>query len=119
MPSRAHEFFRQIVDGDNPAQFLQELVDSRRPENEFLEFKGASRIQQKQVREFWSQALSGFANTEGGVLIWGVRAARIQSPDEPSRRIDVASEHDLVPHPTAIVQSLKVLLLEAVMLDTW
>ena len=114
MPSRAHEFFRQIVDGDNPAQFLQELVDSRRPENEFLEFKGASRIQQKQVREFWSQALSGFANTEGGVLIWGVRAARIQSPDEPSRRIDVASELDLVPHPTAFVQSLKDLLLEAV-----
>lgn len=114
MPSRAHEFFRQIVEHGNPARFLEEMVHSKRPENEFLEFKGASKIQRKQVKEFWSQALSGFANTEGGVLIWGVRADRVQSPDDPSRRIDVAHDLDLVPNPTTFVQSLKDLLLEAV-----
>lgn len=65
------------------------------------------------MKQYWSQALSGFANTEGGVLIWGIRAARITSPNDPSRTVDAASELDLAPQPETFLQSLKDQRLEA------
>lgn len=89
-------------------------MTSEKAETEYLEFKGG-RIQDdpSAVKRFWSQAISGFANTEGGVLIWGIRATRIEHPDDRSRKIDAASELDLVPQPATFVQLLKDVLLEA------
>ena len=113
MTSRAHELYRQITKHEDPAAFLESMITDQRTESEFLEFKGASKIQPKQVKEFWSQTLSAFANTEGGVLIWGIRAARIDHPDDPSRKIDVATAPDFVPNPEAFIQSLKDVQLEA------
>jgi Schlafen, AlbA_2 len=77
--SRASQFFDQISSSADPSKYLQELVHNRKTENDFLEFKGASRVTDVQVRGFWSEALSGFANTEGGVLIWGIRTDRMQT----------------------------------------
>ena len=113
MTSRAHELYRQIAEHDDPAAILNGMIADQRTETEYLEFKGASKIQPKQVKEFWSQTLSAFANTEGGVLIWGIRAARTEHPDDPSRKIDVASVLDLVPTPATFSQLLKDVLLEA------
>lgn len=114
MTSRAHQLFRQIVDAADPAQVLSDTVSSQRTETEFLEFKGG-RVQKDQTKAkgLWSQALSGFANTEGGVLIWGIRAARIEHPDDPSRKIDAANDLDLVSTPATFAQLLKDVQLEA------
>jgi hypothetical protein len=111
--SRAREFYEEIIGHHNPASFLQDLIAQRKPENDFLEFKGASNLSDKHAKGLWSKALSGFANTEGGVLIWGIRATRVKSPDDPSKSVDVATEPDLVPHPEIFVQLLKDVRLEA------
>ncbi len=111
--SRASEYYQEIITHLNPASFLQDLIQKRKPESDFLEFKGASKIAERQVKEYWSQALSGFANTEGGVLVWGIRAARTKLLDDPSKTVDVATEVDLVSHPETFIQLLKDVRLEA------
>ncbi len=111
--SRAEQFYQQIIGNANPLAYLGGLVDHRKAEDEFLEFKGGGKIADKDAKQYWSQALSGFANTEGGVLIWGVRAARIQSPTDPSRTVDAASELDLVRNSATFLQMLKDVRLEA------
>ena len=113
MTSRAQELFGQIAQNPDPYRLLSEYVQNQKRENEFLEFKGASRIQDSQAKEYWSKALSGFANTEGGVLVWGIRAARVPAI-RGERGIDAASEIDLVPSCPAFSQLLSDTLLEAV-----
>ena len=111
--SRARVLFEQIAACSDPAALLHSWVASKKQENDFLEFKGAGRIQDKQIKEYWSQTLSGFANTEGGVLVWGIATARILFSDDDSRRIDAASEPDLAEKPEVLVQLLKDIKLEA------
>jgi Schlafen, AlbA_2 len=111
--SRASELFQTILSQENPAQYLSDLAILKKAETDFLEFKGASRIQDKQVKEYWSQALSGFANTEGGILVWGIRASRIRDPFDPSSNVDAATALDLVPNPRSFAQMLKDVRLEA------
>lgn len=113
MPSRAEQLYRQIVTDDEPASVLKRMVDEHWTETEYLEFKGAGKIQERQIKECWSQTLSAFANTEGGVLIWGIRAARIEHPDDSSRKIDVAEKFDLAPTPATLEQLLRDVFLEA------
>lgn len=104
MASRAVEFFRQLKSHPQPAQFIRKLVADQTPESDFLEFK-AGRILEKDIKKYWSQALSGFANTEGGVLIFGVRTDRIDVGS--GRPIDAAADIDLVPNPAPLAQLLK------------
>jgi hypothetical protein len=111
--SRAREFFDQIKAAADPASFLSGMVAAKKTENDFLEFKGAGRISDQQAKEYWSQALSGFANTEGGVLVWGIRADKIADPADPSRKIDAASSLDLVPNQPSFLQLPKDVRLEA------
>lgn len=100
--SRAHRLFDQITNSSDPTRLLKECVDQHRSEDDFLEFKGAGKIKDAGVKEHWSQALSGFANTEGGVLVWGIRAASIHG-----RNVDAAIALDLAPDPEALKQQLK------------
>jgi len=111
--TRAEQFYQELTAHSDPVAFLRGLITQSKAEDEFLEFKGATRIADKDAKQYWSQALSGFANTEGGVLIWGIRAARIKSPTDPSRTVDAASELDFVPHPETFLQMLKDVRLEA------
>ena len=113
MTSRAHELYKQIVESDERAAMLTAMVSDKRTESEFLEFKGAGRIEKKEIREYWSKTLSAFANTDGGVLIWGISTTRIPNPDDPDGEIDAASGFDLAKNPVTFVQRLKDLLLEA------
>jgi hypothetical protein len=79
-PSRAEEFFKRVTNNPNPVDFLKGLVNSAPPteESEWLDFVSADNLSDNSANENWSKALSGFANTEGGVLIWGIKARRTQ-----------------------------------------
>jgi hypothetical protein len=51
-------------------------------ETEWLDFKGNP--QPKDTLKTWSEAVSGFANTEGGVLIWGLDCRKVDNVDAAS-----------------------------------
>jgi hypothetical protein len=92
-PSQAEAFYRKIIRAKARAfAYLQKLSDpaEETEENEWREFKGASFIDaplpagddvQKErrrrdvlVKKYWSENLAAFANSGGGVLIWGIKA---------------------------------------------
>ena len=96
--SSAHVLFDQINAGG--VGFLQGMVNSAPPtfEEEWLDFKGADPMPpDSDIKKLWSKALSGFANTEGGVLIWGIDARK-----DPTTGVDCASALSLVPDPDAL-----------------
>jgi hypothetical protein len=107
--SRAHEFYKQITEHANPPDFLANLIGKE--ETEFLEFKGASLLSDKAIKEIWSQILSAFANTEGGVVIWGIRAGRHA---DPTIKPNVAASLNLSPDPEKLLQTLNDVVLAAV-----
>ena len=83
MPSRAELFFIEVKEqGSKAFAFLEGLADrnATTDENEWREFKEASSLnlaapeRKKQAQAIWSESLSAFANSGGGVLIWGIRA---------------------------------------------
>jgi hypothetical protein len=92
MPSRAELLYRSILDLTPAEQTatVEGWASAAQSESEFLEFK--RRGDERTDKEKWSQALSGFANTEGGVLVWGIGTKRVPPPDGGGRRIDVADE---------------------------
>lgn len=99
--SSAHVLFDKIKAGGLP--FLNSMVNSTPPtfEEEWLDFKGAAAIPPDKIKEIWSKALAGFANTEGGVLIWGIDARK-----DPTTGVDHASAPSLVPDPNAMKSRL-------------
>ena len=101
--SRARDLFDQIL--TDPAKHLGRMVADHARETEYVEFKGG-KSREKDTKHAWSQALSGFANTEGGVLVWGIRAAKSPSAGG-GRSIDAASELQLVPNPHEFEQLLR------------
>jgi hypothetical protein len=91
--SRAQDLFDRLErDG---ASALDELMAEREPESLFLDFKGspnggASPLLASDDNRNLSKGISGFANSAGGVLIWGVDCRRDASGQE------VASKRPLV-----------------------
>lgn len=91
--STAHQFFDRIKSSPNPVAFIKGLVNRESPvfEGEWLEFKGATSLKssanEKSIREIWAKSLSAFANTEGGVLVWGIDARKDRVSD-----VDFASD---------------------------
>jgi hypothetical protein len=70
---------------------VQDYVTSRQQEHLHLDFKLVNDPSMKRDdRKSFAVALSGFANSDGGIIIWGVRAAK-----DPATGIDCAT--DLVP----------------------
>lgn len=85
--SSAGTFVRTVfADGVDSFALIEALVSNSAEENEWREFKeaswfGASGIPEdirKQhddtLKKYWSENLSAFANSGGGVLIWGIAA---------------------------------------------
>jgi hypothetical protein len=119
-PSRASIFFRQIEDIGQSAAYdrLADLAkeSAKTEENEWREFKGGGFLgklktastKQKQetdrrLKEIWSECLGAFANSAGGILIWGIRA--------PNK---IAEKIDLVPDAIALRDRLSEVANEAV-----
>ena len=100
--SSAHVLFDQIKTGG--LSVLNGMVNSSSPsfEEEWLDFKGATPVPpDNDIKKIWSKALSGFANTGGGVLVWGIDARL-----DPTTNISCASALSLVPDPNVLKSRL-------------
>ncbi|MFI5336512.1 MAG: RNA-binding domain-containing protein [Opitutales bacterium] len=97
-PSLAADYFFRLTKSPNPSKFLCALVNSSPPttETEWLEFKGGEKLDDTTLRKIFSECLSGFANTQGGVLIFGLTCRKTASG------VDQVSALSLVPSPEAI-----------------
>jgi schlafen family protein len=106
IPSLAQAFFDRIKDSPDPVAFLESLTDPSAPatEEEYLEFKCVPQNNDRSLKEAWSKSLSGFANTSGGVLIWGIKATRL-----PGKKVDCACDTCLVDDPGELKTQLNAL----------
>lgn len=67
---------------------LQNFIDQRQEENLHIDFKRANAILSRDDRKNLAVALSGFANADGGVIVWGVATARTNDGVEYASGID-------------------------------
>jgi len=91
------------------------MVGSQPPtfEEEWLDFKSGihghpakpAPLSDDTLKELWSTALAGFANTGGGVLIWGIDARPTPTAGS-GKKVDAASDLRLVPHPDGLKSDL-------------
>jgi Putative DNA-binding domain len=119
-PSRASIFFQKIEDLGSSAAYdhVANLgkKSSQTEENEWREFKQGGFLRalngpsvkhrqetDRQLKAIWSECLGAFANSAGGILIWGIKAPR-----------KIADGIDLVPDPKALQDRLTVLASDAV-----
>jgi hypothetical protein len=103
-PSQAKHFFEQVRTAPDSSSFLRSLISSTEPtyETEWLEFKGGASLLDNELKKTWSEALAGFANTQGGVLIFGIDARQ-----DRETGIDAACGESLVPNVHAFVSRLQ------------
>ncbi|OGT82092.1 MAG: hypothetical protein A3H91_10295 [Gammaproteobacteria bacterium RIFCSPLOWO2_02_FULL_61_13] len=92
--TRALDLFSRLRDGECSA--LDELIADREPESLFLDFKrspndGAARQLAPEDNKNLSKAISGFANSSGGVVVWGVDCRRDNATGN-----EVADKHPLL-----------------------
>src|SRR4051812_5584309 len=106
MSSRAEDLYREIarMRARRRTEYVESWAKRQAAENEYLEFKRVAHDPENQ--RFWSEALSGFANTEGGLLVWGIGTGKVMPPGG-DRRIDVATELKPLPAPASFVQFLQ------------
>lgn len=90
--STARQFFDGLIAGGSPA--IEALVSSQQHETEWLDFKAGDSLGDD--KSTWSEALCGFANNQGGVLIWGVDARK------DSTGVDAACDLRPVANPSAL-----------------
>ncbi len=107
MTSPAQEFFEKITTSD-PLARLMALIDTNNPtfETDWLDFKAEHhdpKQRDKSNRACWSECLSAFANTGGGVLIWGIDARRAKVE---GRELDCATEIKPISDPIKLASQL-------------
>ena len=77
---RAHDLYERLVAAGEPA--IDQLIQARESEAYFLDFKRSSNNGggpglSPNDRKNLAKAISGFGNSEGGVIVWGVDCAQI------------------------------------------
>lgn len=96
MPSRSELYFSELkAKGAGLYDHLAAMKDSVSPvqESEYLDFKGCEKIDEKTIKHRWAAALSGFGNTEGGVIVWGLDARK--DSNDIDRVIDLSPSPDV------------------------
>jgi hypothetical protein len=97
----AEELFEKIKSQPDPAAFLKAMADPAGPptfESDYLDFKAKPDRDPKNVKlkEIWYEALSGFGNSGGGILVWGIDARK-----DPATGIDAACDVKPIQNPSA------------------
>jgi hypothetical protein len=100
-PSLAEELFRKIESQPDPSAFLEAMANPSNPptfESDYLDFKAKPDNDPKnsKLKEMWFEALSGFGNSGGGVLLWGIDARK-----DPTTGIDAACGICPIQNPNA------------------
>jgi hypothetical protein len=82
-PSLARDFFDRIVNSADPVGAIQGLISTdpakTTAETDWLDFKTEDpdpKRRETQIKKTWSEALAGFANNHGGLLVWGIEAKK-------------------------------------------
>ena len=97
--SLAQSFFEHFLRQSDKVAFLNGLIAQKTEETEWLEFKGCvdadpakagAQLEKRERQKAFSEAVCGFANTSGGVLIWGIDARK-----DPVTNIDFAASLSL------------------------
>jgi hypothetical protein len=106
----AQELFDFIISKGSAA--IDEFISEHKPENLILDFKAKSDSDGNKPlntndKSNFAKALSGFANSSGGVLVWGVGEEKVDG-------IRVAYVRKPISNLTRFVQNLEALLPEAV-----
>ena len=68
---------------------IHEFVSIRRQEDLHLDFKQAPNGMDSDTRKNFAKALSGFANSDGGIIVWGVSARKVDDIDAADSPIPV------------------------------
>jgi hypothetical protein len=99
----SREFFDSIRNASDPVKFIESLCDPSAPtyEGDHLEFKQDPGIASDSLTRIWLEALSGFANSGGGVIVWGVVAKK-----DPATNTDFAKATKPVSSPAAFKSRL-------------
>jgi hypothetical protein len=90
---RAEDLFERLKQGGELA--IDDLIAERQSEEMFLDFKrsadkGGGRRLNDQDRRNIARAISGFGNSEGGVIVWGIDCReRAGSGDLPGEKIEI------------------------------
>src|SRR5687768_8859252 len=84
---RADDLYNRFV--KEGKTFIDELVANQQSEELFLDYKltefaETDKKLPPQSRLHLAKAISGFGNSEGGVIIWGVRCVPSEGGDIPS-----------------------------------
>jgi hypothetical protein len=90
---RAKQLFAQIRAGG--AAEISSMVADRVVEESFLDYKSSSTVLPSNAlsdtdRGSLAKAISGFANSDGGVIVWGVGCRRTAKGDVPDRMIPIS-----------------------------
>lgn len=77
-PEQARILYASIISADD----VLRLIRQREREGQFLEFKTTAQPMNDFDKKNLSKSLSGFANSGGGVVIWGVRTKKSDGGDQ-------------------------------------
>ena len=96
--SRAEDIFQKLVYFGEDA--IDEFIVNRQSEELFLDFKQAAsdgknyNTLHKDDRRNLAKAISGFGNSEGGVVVWGIECSRdIEVGDVAKAKVKVKNVH--------------------------
>ncbi len=96
--SRAEDIFQKLIYFGEDA--IDEFILARQTEELFLDFKQAVsdgknfKTLHKDDRRNLAKAISGFGNSEGGVIVWGVECARdVEVGDVAKAKVKVKNVH--------------------------
>ena len=108
-PSLSRELFERIVTSDNAVGLIRGMINSDPPTTEGDHFDCKvlppdPNQHDRKTRELWSEALGGFANAGGGVLIWGLEAKKRPIA---GRDIDAVIDEKPIPDPMVFESRLR------------
>jgi hypothetical protein len=91
---RAEELFSRLRDRDKGTQEVQRMIEESVVEELFLDYKQSSTILpsrklSEEDKKNLAKAIAGFANSEGGVIVWGVDCRQTENGDVPTRPVPI------------------------------